>query len=199
MSNPIVIDSSEIANISERFWGKVDMSPGYGPRGDCWRWTGALSGGRYGAFNVAGRDIGAHRMSFYLSRNKWPENLACHSCDQMDCVRPNHIFDGTQKQNIEDALSKGRMATGERSGSRIYPERRPTGSRHGRYTKPGNTARGERNGMALITADDVIRIRAAIPRSKGYRGAMDSFALELGVPWHAIWKIVNNRNWTTTA
>jgi len=38
-----------------RFWAKVDKSPGFGPNGDCWRWTGRVEGHGYGEMKIAGR------------------------------------------------------------------------------------------------------------------------------------------------
>ena len=52
-------------------------------------------------------------MSYFLAHGKWPENYACHKCDNPPCVRPAHIFDATAKVNMEDMVLKGRGSCGE--------------------------------------------------------------------------------------
>lgn len=101
--------------IEERFWEKVKKSD-Y-PDG-CWNWTGARSGpgwykgGGYGIIGSCGknrRGIGAHRVSYMLNVGEIPEGMCvCHRCDNPRCVRPDHLFLGTQSDNMQDASRKGR-------------------------------------------------------------------------------------------
>ena len=123
--------------MTEPFWGKVQKT------NTCWLWIGYLRPDGYGGYG----NNTAHRVAFTLSYGFIPTGMCvCHHCDVKRCVKPNHLFLGTYKDNIQDALQKGRMATGDRNGMRLYPARRPTGMRNGRYTQPDRTARGMRNG-----------------------------------------------------
>lgn len=88
----------------ERFWHYVDRS------GDCWAWKGAVFGqGRYGAFWVGGKTIGAHIYSARLAGLEVrPGEFVCHACDNPACVRPNHLFIGEPRDNTKDMLTKSR-------------------------------------------------------------------------------------------
>lgn len=114
----------------DRFWAKVDRSAGPDA---CWTWTAATNG-RYGVVQLRGRQRGAHRIALELAlgRPLSPGMLACHTCDNPVCVNASHLFEGTDADNAADRGAKARSATGERNGSRLYPERRPRGAANGR-------------------------------------------------------------------
>lgn len=106
-----------LAEFAERFWSRVDRTPGLGPKGECWLWTGAHTGAGYGNIKWKGRNIQAQRVAWLLTHGSLPEGLeVCHSCDNPPCVRPDHLFLGTRKQNAQDAVAKGRSTRGERNG-----------------------------------------------------------------------------------
>lgn len=73
----------------------------------CWIWMGSLGTNGYGQFG--GKR--AHRIAYETANGPLPAGLyVCHRCDNPRCVRPEHLFLGTQRDNIHDAMRKGRMA-----------------------------------------------------------------------------------------
>lgn len=77
------------------------------------------SAGR-GFFRAGDKIVQAHRFSWFLSHGKEPGRLlVCHSCDVPSCVNPGHLWAGTQKENMQDCISKGRCyrPKGELHGS----------------------------------------------------------------------------------
>lgn len=97
-----------IKSLTERFWEKVmkDVS-------ECWIWIGARIPGGYGHFDQRG----AHRVSWELHFGPVPEGQhVLHHCDNKACVRPDHLFLGDQKKNMEDKMTKSRQARGSRQG-----------------------------------------------------------------------------------
>lgn len=115
---------------AERFWPKVDKESGpvHPIHGQCWIWTGAIDkDSGYGKFGIeggrGGKHTTAHRASYLLNIGPLTdEQVACHHCDNRSCVRPDHIFAGTQQDNIDDMHAKGRAAIGERSGQAVLAE-----------------------------------------------------------------------------
>jgi len=97
----------------ERFWQKVHKTD------RCWLWIGGKFGSGYGAFNDRNRKPqGAHRISWLFHFGEIPSGLlVCHHCDNPICVRPDHLFVGTEKDNQVDRVRKGRGGIGERNGN----------------------------------------------------------------------------------
>lgn len=93
------------------------------PAQDCWLWQGSLTRhGGYGQYYppgpTRGVSIRAHRVAYELFCGPIPEGLnVLHRCDTPACVSPHHLWAGTQADNIQDAMDKGRIAKGERVGS----------------------------------------------------------------------------------
>lgn len=81
----------------------------------CWLWSD-IDDNRYGQF----RGMAAHRVSYELFREEIPDGMfVCHHCDVPRCVNPDHLFLGTQKDNMQDKVSKGRHLVTEAAGPRI--------------------------------------------------------------------------------
>ena len=96
-----------------KLYSKVDKMPGHGPKGDCWVFTGAKHKFGYGMINKSDNkdsDITtAHAYSWELENGPVPDGqFVLHECDYPSCVRPDHLFLGTQKENVEDMWTKGR-------------------------------------------------------------------------------------------
>lgn len=97
--------------LGDRFWAKVDKSDGSGPNSDCWQWTGACNNQGYGQIGLGSRKEKhalTHRVAWFLEFGVWPR-LALHRCDNPKCVRVAHLFEGTQRDNVHDAIAKGRL------------------------------------------------------------------------------------------
>lgn len=96
--------------IATRFWEKANKTE------TCWLWTASVCGkhgNTRGTFNINGRTRMAHRVAWELANDaSIPPGMAvCHTCDRPLCVRPDHLFLGTQRDNIRDMINKGRRAT----------------------------------------------------------------------------------------
>lgn len=108
-----------VPTLEDRFWERVDkngpvMRPELGP---CWIWIGAINHGGYGDFyESAGKKTAAsihmlaHAYSWELANGRAKRDgfYICHHCDHPRCVRPEHLFEGTAKDNSQDMLAKGR-------------------------------------------------------------------------------------------
>lgn len=118
-------------SVEDRFWSFVDKSSG--PE-KCWPWTGHRHPDGYGGFYIdkQNRWVPASRACLFLLTGEWAIN-ACHTCDNPPCVNPAHLFAGSVKDNVQDAIKKGRKAT---------------------YSFPG-----ERNPKSKLTEEDVWQIR----------------------------------------
>lgn len=112
-----------------RFWESVIVK---GPD-ECWPWIGQIMKDTgYGRLSIANKPHSAHRLSFLIHHGVIdPDLLVMHSCDNRVCVNPAHLSQGTDADNITDAVVKGRLQ------------------------------KGERNGMAKLTESEVLEIRRA--------------------------------------
>ncbi len=123
--NKILVDNVLI----DKFWKNVDKKSD----NECWMWIGNRSA-RYGKMGYKYKIYRPHRFS-YMIHNKLdtiPEGMCvCHKCDHPFCVNPDHLFLGTQLENIEDKVKKNRC----------------------------QHMNGETNGNAKLKDDDIIQIR----------------------------------------
>jgi len=129
LANPIHYCSISCATIdrtrptiTERFWLYTQTSLNHG---ECWIWTGLRDNKEYGRLFIGRKDNGhpiyiyAHRFSYELHHDrKIPTGLlVCHSCDTPPCVNPEHLWIGTQLDNMQDMVHKGRQGRRGRPSS----------------------------------------------------------------------------------
>lgn len=163
-----------------RFWSYVDTAAGQGPNGDCWEWTRKRSTrGGYGHYAVGTRHYRATRLAFFLTYGYWPNPNACHHCDNPPCCRPDHLFEGDTKKNMEDAVKKGRLQKGETHHTKRHPEQIPRGTK--RYWSSKLTEEQVKEIRKLHKEDGVLQKHLAV------RYAVCKQTINL---------VVNNKIWT---
>lgn len=108
--------------LEERFWSKVDIKD----NDSCWEWQASFRKNGYGAFKTKDKTHGAHRLAYELTNGPITEEnmMVCHICDNRACVNPNHLFLGTQSDNMLDAYDKGRLVIPE--GTKFEKGHEPT-------------------------------------------------------------------------
>ncbi len=147
----------------KRFWNKVDRRES----NECWNWQACMTRLGYGLFWFSSKNRSAHRVAWILTHGEIPNGLhVLHKCDNPACVNPSHLFLGTQRDNIHDAIEKGR------------------------HKLPDN--RGERCGTSKLTRTDVLEIR----RLSGLGAKQKKIAAMFQVSQSNISMIVNHKNWS---
>lgn len=133
-------------------------------KSDCWIWDGGKIGAAgYGTFWLDGKQMFAHRASYILFKGPIPEGqVIMHACDDRACVLPQHLTAGTLADNSADMKRKGR------------------------------SARGSKNGQALLTEAKVRKIRADY--TGGY-GDLTRLANKHGLKLSTVAAIVHRQNW----
>jgi len=97
--------------VADRFWSKVGITAN---PDRCWEWQGNKGVRNYGYFSVTvspDRDLPVipTRIMYYLHYGVHPSGkCVCHTCDNPKCVNPTHLFLGTNKDNTQDMIAKGR-------------------------------------------------------------------------------------------
>lgn len=103
----------------ERFWNLVEVRS----EDECWPWKGSHINSGYGRFRLS-RSEGSmlsHRYSYSVTNGPIPEGMnVLHRCDNRTCCNPQHLFLGTQSDNLLDASRKGRLpGAGSRARARL--------------------------------------------------------------------------------
>lgn len=102
-----------MVSLSRRFWTKVCRGcDQHDHSKNCYIWIGSRSqsGNGYGQLYVGGRLKGAHQVAWFLEMGHWAEDLnlyVLHHCHRKECVRPDHLYLGTKRDNELDLIAEG--------------------------------------------------------------------------------------------
>lgn len=133
----------------------------------CIEWQGWKNQFGYGCFYVDGRDELVHRWAFRIKNGPISPGInICHACDNPACVNVDHLFSGTQKENLQDASRKGRV---------------------NKLIK----VRGEKHHHATATWDSVREVRRRF--ALGERQI--DIARDVGMTTYHVWQIIHQVTW----
>ncbi len=150
--------------LRERFMEKVRI--GKKPN-ECWEWLASVRNSGYGRIKIGDLTRSAHRVSYELHVGKIPNGICvCHHCDNKLCVRPNHLFLGTHRDNARDMVQKGKH----------------------------NPARGESAGSAKLTEKQVMKIRTTFKKNNRW-GMKTVLARKYGISNAQITHILQGKHW----
>jgi hypothetical protein len=153
----------------ERFDEKVGPPDENG----CTRWLGGttIKGSKaYGLFYARGQMRPAHRWIYEDTHGELPRNIdVCHKCDVRLCVNLDHLFAGTRKENMEDAVRKGRTS---------------------HVARP--SMQGSNHHQATLTDEQVKAIRKRHDEGTKKRALSE----EYGVSFQSIRRIVRRISWS---
>lgn len=156
---------------------RIDMPGGVDA---CWPWTGSKNKAGYGGLRLGSltdgtrRMVAAHRLSYELHVGPLTKtDIVMHRCDNPSCVNPRHLRKGTQSDNIQDCLRKGRFRTHD------APRRAPP------------PKRGEANPRAKLSASAVAKIREAARAGEAVR----SIGRRFGVSGTHVARIARGEYW----
>lgn len=202
-NRPENLELMPVRATSDRFWDKVHKSDG------CWTWEGRHQRIGYGIFWIDSNPYLAHRVSYTMAFGPIPEGLCvCHRCDNRACVRPSHLFLGTQRDNMLDMSRKRRrhclsqtqvdaaraLIQCGKTAKTIAHQFGVSPTTIGRDIRPG-PACGERNCKSKLTSQTVRQIRLRRAHGEGIRSLASAF----GVGKVAIRRVVAFQTWKNVA
>lgn len=139
----------------------------------CWMWTRSRQAQGYGDFRYQGKHYTAHRAAYEAFTGPIPAGMhVLHRCDVRACCNPEHLFLGTNRDNIADSVAKGR-----RKG---ITRRRPSGLTYVYTTKrPGPPPK-----LPVEAQTEIVRQARA---GQSYT----ALARQYAVAWATIRRVVN--------
>jgi hypothetical protein len=137
---------------------------------ECWEWEGVTDEQGYGHIGINGTKIPAHRVALMIKKGTKVELNALHKCDNKICVNPNHIYEGSYKDNAQDMMERG-----ANNGGRVAVGQK-----------------GEGNHRSKLTTDEVLKIR---DEYKQREVSFNELSKEYDVSSTTISDIVNRRKW----
>ena len=103
---------AENAALREMFFHLNPCRPEHG----CWMWPSYRDPKGYGCIIFDGFKFPVHRLSFKHYKGAIPKAMVVmHECDNPACFNPNHLYLGTQKENVHDMMRKGRHGSRRKS------------------------------------------------------------------------------------
>ncbi len=139
------------------------------PSTGCWIWVGSKTSDGYAKIWFEGKMCRANRVSYETFIGPTNDLHVCHHCDNPLCVRPDHLFLGTDADNVKDKCSKGRASGGSMPGDK----------------HPGH----------VLTTDQVEEIRS----TEVVRGTVTLLAKKFGVDKTTISRILRGKTWKEVA
>ena len=124
------------SNTLEQFYERINKTE------TCWLWTGTVANNGRGVFKINNKLKQAHRISYEVHFGEIPQGLlVCHKCDNGLCVNPEHLFLGTQQDNINDCVNKNRNAKGSKNWNTKLNEEKVKMIRTADFSERGSKAK----------------------------------------------------------
>lgn len=127
-------------NTPETFWARVEKTD------TCWLWLGYCDQEGYGRLSYQNKDTSSHRVAYEITHGVIPPGAVVrHQCDNPRCCRPDHLLLGTQQDNVDDAVKRGRWGNSKLTWDEVREirEKHATGTTSTRkLAKEYNVSRG---------------------------------------------------------
>lgn len=110
-ANIVLVGKHDGESDAEHFWRRVKKDAN---KQGCWEWQGAKTKQGYGMSNICKLPTRfTHRIAWFLVYGKLPVLQVLHKCDNPPCCNPEHLYEGTNDDNVRDRVNRGRQTKGE--------------------------------------------------------------------------------------